>query len=188
MAAIVDAVLARWFTPDTATLAPEIVAPVREQFLRLDPLGYAACCLAIRDMDLRDRIKAIAAPTLVIAGEDDPATPLEMLEDIHSRIPGAALFIVPEAAHLVAVEQPDMVNAELRAFLARVGGARPVGQDAAFTAGLANRKSVLGVEHVQRSLDNAGSLRHALAELHHAHRLGRDLGRSDACHGRRAPS
>ena len=157
MATIVDAVLARWFTPDTATLAPEIVAPVRERFLRLDPLGYAASCLAIRDMDLRDRIKAIAAPTLVIAGEDDPATPLEMLEDIHSRIPGAALFIVPEAAHLVAVEQPDMVNAELRAFLARVGGARPVGQDAAFTAGLANRKSVLGVEHVQRSLDNAGS-------------------------------
>jgi 3-oxoadipate enol-lactonase/4-carboxymuconolactone decarboxylase len=130
---------------------------VRERFLDLDPEGYAACCLAIRDMDLRDRIGTIAAETLVIAGEDDPATPLEMLEDIHARIPGASLFVVPEAAHLVAVEQPDMVNAELRAFLARVGGARPVGQDAAFTVGLANRKSVLGVEHVQRSLDNAGS-------------------------------
>jgi 3-oxoadipate enol-lactonase/4-carboxymuconolactone decarboxylase len=157
MGAIVDTVMARWFTPDTVAVSPELVRPVRDRFTRIDPRGYAACCLAISRMDLRERIGAIGAPTLIIAGEDDPATPLEMMEDIHSRIPGARLFVVPEAAHLVAVEQPEMVNEQLRAFLAEVGGARPAAMDAAFELGLANRKSVLGVEHVQRSLENAGT-------------------------------
>ena len=157
MAAMVDVVMGRWFMPDTVALAPEVVKPVRDRFLALEPRGYAACCRAIRDMDLRERIGAITAPTLVIAGEDDPATPLEMLEDVQARIPGATLFVVPEAAHLVAIEQPEMVNSKLRAFLADVGGARPAAPDGAFAAGLANRKSVLGVEHVQRSLDKAGA-------------------------------
>jgi 3-oxoadipate enol-lactonase/4-carboxymuconolactone decarboxylase len=103
------------------------VAPVRDRFLGLDPKGYAACCLAIRDMDLRDRIGAITAPTLVVAGEDDPATPLEMSEDIVSRIPGAELTVVPEAAHLVAVEQPDALNELLLGFLARVAGEAETG-------------------------------------------------------------
>jgi 3-oxoadipate enol-lactonase / 4-carboxymuconolactone decarboxylase len=157
MGAIVDVVMGRWFTADTLALTPEVVAPVRDRFLGLDPKGYAACCLAVRDMDLRDRIGAITAPTLVVAGEDDPATPLEMSEDIVSRIRGAELTVVPEAAHLVAIEQPDALNELLLGFLARVAGeAEPGPRGVSFEAGLANRKSVLGVEHVQRSLDNAG--------------------------------
>jgi 3-oxoadipate enol-lactonase/4-carboxymuconolactone decarboxylase len=155
MGALVDTVMSRWFTADTLALGPEIVRPVRERFLKIDPRGYAGCCLAIRDMDLRGRIGAIAAPTLVIAGEDDPATPIDKAEEIVGLIPGAELTVVPEAAHLVNVEQPDTVNEDLMGFLARVGGERA--PDAgAFEMGLANRKSVLGVDHVQRSLEKAG--------------------------------
>jgi len=53
MGAIADAVLARWFTPAFAAAHPDVVAPMRERFLALDPRGYAVCCGAIRDMDLR---------------------------------------------------------------------------------------------------------------------------------------
>src|SRR3954467_9482059 len=53
MAAIVDAVLARWFTSEFAAANSDVVAPMRERFLALDPRGYAVCCGAIRDMDLR---------------------------------------------------------------------------------------------------------------------------------------
>ncbi|HEY8381109.1 MAG TPA: 3-oxoadipate enol-lactonase [Microvirga sp.] len=158
MGAIVDAVMSRWFTPDTVALAPDAVRPVRERFLAMDPRGYAGCCLAIRDMDLRTQIGAISVPTLVVAGEDDPATPLEMSEEIASRIPGASLVVVPEAAHLVAVEQPDALNDLLLAFLSSTAGERrPASGGISFEAGLANRKSVLGVEHVQRSLEKAGA-------------------------------
>ena len=53
MRALVDGVMARWFTADTIALAPEQWMPIRERFLTIDPRGYAACCAAIRDMDLR---------------------------------------------------------------------------------------------------------------------------------------
>lgn len=155
MAALVDTVMPRWFTADTLALAPDLVRPVRERFLTIDPHGYAACCLAIRDMDLRQQIGAITAPTLVIAGEDDPATPLDKAEEILGLIPGAELTVVPEAAHLLNIEQQDVVNEILIGYLARIGGERePVSGE--FEVGLANRKSVLGVDHVQRSLEKAG--------------------------------
>jgi len=158
MGAIVDTVVGRWFTSDTLALSPETLKPVRDRFIALDPQGYAACCLAVRDMDLRKQIGAITAPTLVVAGEDDPVTPLDMAEELVSRIPSAELTVVPEAAHLIAVEQPDAVNELLLGFLARVAGeGEPGSAGVTFEAGLANRKSVLGVEHVERSLENAGS-------------------------------
>jgi 3-oxoadipate enol-lactonase / 4-carboxymuconolactone decarboxylase len=157
MGALVDVVMQRWFTADTVALAPELVKPVRDRFSSLDPRGYAVTCLAIRDMDLRSRIGAIKVPTLVVAGEDDPATPIEMAEEIARLIPGAELTVVPEAAHLIAVEQAEQVNILLALFLGRVAGERPEATGGvSFEAGLANRKSVLGVEHVQRSLENAG--------------------------------
>ncbi len=157
MAALVDVVMQRWFTADTVALAPERVKPVRDRFESLDPRGYAVACLAIRDMDLRGRIGAVRVPTLVIAGEDDPATPIEMAEEIARLIPGAELTVVPEAAHLIALEQPDVVNLLLESFLTRCAGDVPVAAGGiSFEEGLANRKSVLGVDHVQRSLENAG--------------------------------
>lgn len=167
MGAIADAVIARWFTPAFAAASPEAVAPFRERFLRIDPRGYAACCGAIGEMDLRTMLVAITAPTLIIAGADDPATPVPMMEDIRGRIPQAELIVLPRAAHILAVERADLVNRHLAAFLdahsgaaaepSRTGGTASGGGGASFEAGLANRKSVLGAEHVQRSLDRAGA-------------------------------
>ena len=156
--AIVDATMQRWFTADTAALSPEQIKPVRDRFVAIDRHGYAVACLAIRDMDLRPLIGAICCPTLVVAGEDDPAAPIEMAEEIAGLIPGAEIVVVPEAAHLIAVEQPDAVNTILEAFLDRVAGRQPAAPGgASFHEGLATRKSVLGVEHVQRSIENAGA-------------------------------
>src|SRR5215213_9154756 len=158
MGAIVDAVLARWFTPAFAAAHPEAVAPLRDRFLANDPQGYAVCCGAIRDMDLRPSNAALKAPTLLIAGADDPATPVSMLEDIRTRVPHAELVVLPRAAHIPAVEQAERTNRQLAAFLDELSGAQPSRSGGvSFEAGLANRKSVLGVEHVERSLKNAGA-------------------------------
>ena len=158
MGAIVDAVMARWFTPGFPAASPELVAPLRERFLRMDPRGYAVCCHVIRDMDLRPSNAAIAAPTLIIAGADDPATPVAMMEDIRGRIAQAELVVLPRAAHILAIERAGLVNRHLAGFLDSFGDARPAAAGgASFESGLANRKSVLGAEHVQRSLDRAGA-------------------------------
>jgi 3-oxoadipate enol-lactonase / 4-carboxymuconolactone decarboxylase len=157
MATIADVVMGRWFTAAFAERAPQLVADTRKRFIANPPNGYATCCEAIRDMDLRPVIHAIRTPTLILSGADDPATPVAMMEDIRSRIPDVEMVIVPRAAHLLNLEQPEIVNAHLAAFLGRFTQARaPHFGGVSYEAGLANRKSVLGVEHVQRSLEKAG--------------------------------
>ena len=75
-----------------------------------DPAGYAECCGAIERMDLRDDLGRITAPTLVISGAGDQATPPAHQRLIAASIPGARLETVEPAAHLTAVERPARVN------------------------------------------------------------------------------
>ncbi|SDQ36198.1 3-oxoadipate enol-lactonase [Thermostaphylospora chromogena] len=113
-AAVADAVLERWFTPDLRRRSPETVAAVRETFLSTPAEGYAACCAAIETMDLTGDLASITAPTLVLAAKDDPSTPVEPhAKTIADGIAGARLVIVPDAAHLVNVERPDVVTRHL---------------------------------------------------------------------------
>jgi 3-oxoadipate enol-lactonase len=107
---IADAVLARWFTARFADSHPDDVQRVRRRLVATPPEGYAGCCEAIAGMDLRADLAAIQAPTLVIAGRDDPATPPEHGLVIADGIPHAQLALVEEAAHLANIEQPQRVG------------------------------------------------------------------------------
>jgi 3-oxoadipate enol-lactonase len=107
---VADTVVDRWLTPPFAAEHPEVRARLRDMLVASPPDGYAACCRAIERMDLRGDLARIAAPTLVVAGAEDPATPPEHQELIAASIPGARLESVPRAAHLAAAEQPAAVT------------------------------------------------------------------------------
>lgn len=119
MAALVDGVVERWFTAAFRREPSIAVDRVRQMILDTPPHGYAACCAAIRDMDLRELITGIRVPTLVVVGDKDPATPPEKAEEIRSRIPGARLEVVPDAAHLLNIEQDVVFDALLTSLLDR---------------------------------------------------------------------
>jgi 3-oxoadipate enol-lactonase len=108
--AIADRVVERWLTPGFAAEHPDVRAGLRAMLAGTDASGYAASCGAVERMDLRGDLARIAAPTLVISGSDDPATPVEHQRLIAAAIPGARHEIVGPAAHLAAVEQPEAVN------------------------------------------------------------------------------
>jgi 3-oxoadipate enol-lactonase len=92
---------------------------IQEMFASTPLEGYIACGRAVRDMDRRELLPKIKAPTLVIAGKHDPATPVEASEYIKSRIPNAALTVL-DAAHLSNIEQPEAyTNAVLDFLLSR---------------------------------------------------------------------
>ncbi|WP_343448460.1 3-oxoadipate enol-lactonase [Micromonospora oryzae] len=116
--AVADAVVARWFTPGFAAARPEAVAAWRAMLTSTPADGYAACCAAISTMDLRDDLTGIRAPTLVVAGTDDQATPVPHARLIAERIPGARLAVVADAAHLANVQQPERIGRLLRDHLA----------------------------------------------------------------------
>ncbi|MAM39073.1 MAG: 3-oxoadipate enol-lactonase [Sphingobium sp.] len=112
MAGLVDAVLERWFTPSFLATGEEQIAPVRAMLTATDPGGYAGCCAAIRDMDMRPMLGLITTPTLVIGGSQDPATPPPHSELLASSIASARLVMLP-AAHLSNVEQAEAFTGAL---------------------------------------------------------------------------
>lgn len=114
---LVDGTLQRWFTPQFHATRPEDVQRVRTLLLKTDPRGYAASAAAIRDMDQRESIKGISAPTLLIAGALDPGVPPTQMELITASIKGARLRVL-DAAHLINVEQPVAFNRAVLEFLA----------------------------------------------------------------------
>lgn len=119
MATMVEPSLPRWFTPEAAQ-RPDIREKFGDMLVRADAEGYAACCEAIAGMDLLDGLAGITAPTLVIAGAEDPATPPWHAERIAEGVRGARVEVLSPAAHLANAEQPGAVN---RLLLEHFGGA-----------------------------------------------------------------
>lgn len=110
---MVDTLIGRWFTGAYAADRPAPVRRIVDMLHGVAPEGYARCCEAIAGYDLRDRLTGITARTLVIAGADDPATPVEHARVLADGIPGARLTVVPDAAHLANVQHPEAVTAEI---------------------------------------------------------------------------
>jgi len=119
LAAISAQVVGRWFTPSYQAAHPATVARFVTTMERdVAAEGYAGCCDAIAAMDLRPLLGAVTAPTLVIAGAEDPATPPWHGAAIASAIPGARLRVIRGAAHLANVSSAAEVTAALLAHLA----------------------------------------------------------------------
>ena len=111
--AVADTVLERWFTPEFRASRPATVWWAEEMLRSTPAEGYAGCCEAIRDADLRPGLGRISAPTLVIAGSEDPAAPVEKAEVIRDGVQNARLTVVERAAHIANVERPDEVTGEI---------------------------------------------------------------------------
>jgi 3-oxoadipate enol-lactonase len=113
----------RWFTPGYVAAQPASVERIVAMIRATDPRGYVGCCAAIAAMDLRPDLSSIVAPTLVVAGADDPSTPPDHGRFIADAIDGARLVVVPSASHLAVVERAAALTALLVEHLA--GGPGP---------------------------------------------------------------
>lgn len=109
-AAIAEAVVGRWFTPAFAERNPDLVASMRAMVAGTPAEGYAACCELVGRTDLRPELGAVRAPTLLIAGAEDPAVPPERVQAIAGGIPDCRVAMVEDAAHLANVERAPEVT------------------------------------------------------------------------------
>jgi 3-oxoadipate enol-lactonase len=116
MAAVAEAVIQRWFTPTFIAHAPDAIERTRQMILTTPPEGYVANCAAIRDMDQRETISRITAPTLIIAGQKDPVTTPADARYIVERIAGAQ-YVELDAAHLSNIEAAEGFTHALTHFL-----------------------------------------------------------------------
>ncbi|MFC7535879.1 alpha/beta fold hydrolase [Sphingomonas sp. GCM10030256] len=95
-------------------------AEVVETMSRIDPAAYASGAKAVWLADQRERVAAIACPTLILCGSEDRITPPSLSDDLKHRIPHAALVEIAGAGHLSNLEQPDIFNRVLDGFLAGI--------------------------------------------------------------------
>jgi 3-oxoadipate enol-lactonase len=115
---LVPSRIGAWVTPAFAQARPEETERLLQMLRGTPPEGYAVCCESVGTFDVRDRLGEITAATLVVAGSEDPATPVETVRLIAEGIPGAQFVVIPQASHLVSAEQPEAVTARIREFLA----------------------------------------------------------------------
>lgn len=107
---IAPAVVDRWFTPAFRQRSPEVVAAFRAGLSEVDDEGYAGCCEALAALDLRSVLPAIEAPTAVVVGTEDEATPVMCGRLIAEAIPNSSFHVVA-GAHLANVESHAEVSA-----------------------------------------------------------------------------
>lgn len=122
MEPFVEPTLARWFTQAYRNSHPEVVERITGAIRATPVPGFIGCCHAIPKINLTARLKEISCPSLVIVGKDDPGTPVAMAEEIHHALPGSKLVVIPSAAHLSNLEQPDAFNRALGDFLDQAKG------------------------------------------------------------------
>jgi len=117
MAAVVDAVMGRFFMPETLVRQDADVASARQTLLNTDPRGYAGCCAAIRDMDQTGLAAQIRVPTLIIVGDRDVSTPWSGHGEVLARAISNARVVNLPTAHLSNLERPRSFSSALTDFL-----------------------------------------------------------------------
>ena len=159
MTSVENAAMERFFSPRVLASANPQVATSRAALLAANPVGYAGCCAAIRDMDQRALLGRIRVPTLIIGGCLDASTPWEGHGDLlATAIPGAR-SIVLEAAHLSNVELPSAFTNALFDFLL------PPQSNDRLSGGFAMRRAILGDAHVDRAVANTTELTRDFQDL-----------------------
>lgn len=115
--AVADGALERWFTPGFRERQPELMAQIRRGLTETSSEGYAGCCEALAALDLHSQLGSISAPTLVIAGAEDPATPPDHGRAIADGIAGARFELIEGAAHLANIEKAEVVTPLITGFV-----------------------------------------------------------------------
>jgi len=117
MHAVVEAVMARYFSDAFRAARAGTVARFRRRVLTTDADGYIGCCHAVMNVDTLPRLSQIKMPTLVIAGALDQGAPVAMSEAMAARIDGAQLVALPDASHISVIEQPARFRAAVEKFV-----------------------------------------------------------------------
>jgi pimeloyl-ACP methyl ester carboxylesterase len=100
----VEAALERWYTAEFRAAHPEIIAQTRDRVLRNDPAGYAAAYRVFAEGDLLGDLHRVRCPTLIATGEHDSGSTSHMARQMHERIAGSQLVILPRYRHGLLVE------------------------------------------------------------------------------------
>ncbi len=116
LAAIADVAMLRLFPAEIQAGLPAIMAERRARFLATDVEVFAGACAELAALDLRDSAPSLTLPALLMAGDQDQATPAPLAEELAGLMPNAQFKLLDGCAHVPQLQDPDRIAADIRAF------------------------------------------------------------------------
>jgi 3-oxoadipate enol-lactonase len=117
LGAIADVAMRRLFAPEFQERNPALIAQRKERFLAVDPATFHGACDALASLDLREQLKSVEMPVLVLVGEHDEATPPPMSRELAAGVPDGTLVVLPGCAHVPQLQAPDLFMQAIRPFI-----------------------------------------------------------------------
>jgi len=117
LGAIADVAMRRLFAPEFKQRNPALIEERKQRFLAMDPATFHGACDALATLDLRDRLRSVTVPVLVLVGEQDEATPPPMSRELALGLSDARLVELPGCAHVPQLQAPDVFMAAIRPFV-----------------------------------------------------------------------
>lgn len=115
-----DAMLPKLFAPATYAEQPQVVEATRKVMLRTKTEGITAALRGMAERpDVTSRLNEIDVPALVLCGQHDGIAPPSEMRQIAAKLPNSRFVEIAAAGHMAPLEQPEAVNAAIRAFLAQ---------------------------------------------------------------------
>ena len=117
LGAIADVAMRRLFAPEFQQANPALIEDRKKRFLAVDAQTFHGACDALATLDIRDQLKSVKVPVLVLVGEQDEATPPPMSRELAAGLPDARLLELPGCAHVPQLQAPETFMAAIRAFI-----------------------------------------------------------------------
>jgi len=121
LSAIADGIMERWFSSGFRASLPAELRLWRNLLTRTPVEGYVGTCAALRDADMRETVGTLDLPVLCVCGDEDGATPPEVVRELATMIPGATYQEISRSGHLPCVEQPAILANAIAAFISENG-------------------------------------------------------------------
>ena len=113
-----ERVVEKWIPSLFPESAPkDVVKETARIMADFHPVGMRAMLTAFAESNLYEILTTIEVPTLLLYGEEDQRSPLEIAKEMEDKIPTSKLVTIPDAGHMISSETPAIFNSEVRDFL-----------------------------------------------------------------------
>ena len=121
IASLAEGILERWFPDEYRSGQPVDLAGYRNMLTRTPADGYAGTCAAIRDTDLTETTRQLGLPALCVVGDQDGATPPDVVRSLAELLPDSRFQVIEGAGHLPCIDRPRVLAGLIRRFAKEIG-------------------------------------------------------------------
>ncbi len=115
--AVVETVMRRLFSVEFQEKNPALIQERQDAFLKINPQTFQNVCVSLSSLDMREEVRGLSIPVLILVGEEDEATPPAMAEELNALVPSSRFIMLPGCAHVPQLQNPELFLDNIRDFI-----------------------------------------------------------------------